>query len=497
MARLTLQSEQWQARWWLPLALLAPLVALGAVVAGAELPLTAWLAVLAAPFALAVLVACIYRPTLAIWLTLALLFFGNRPEIPLLFFWGRYIATAGIALFVVAMLARRLISGALIFRGQPLIVWYGLFALVALVSAAYNGTTLRDVALSLLTYLRYPLFLVLLLTAELPLAFYRRVMRVFVWLALLQVPVCLVQFSRGLQGDFLTGTMGSNGALVAVVLVSQCALLAEWLTTGRHTFRTLVLIGVLIVPTLLADVQIGLAFFPLLAAYMLARHYGVRRIWALISRWVLIGGLAAALILGASLAVPAVRAFLSVLPEHVANIADWNNPAIVKFASVGRLAVIPFSFPLLLEDPVRLAIGFGPEATQGGLITASIEDATLGENLSGGVVCRRLDAQGASCREPQAFRALMDFGFLGSLLYVVPLLGLWRAAKGLRRSANHTARTTWLLFEGISLFYILLGVWYIGVWRLDSYCFAFWLLAAAVWAALRVEKEAKGGQALP
>jgi hypothetical protein len=74
----------------------------------------------------------------------------------------------------------------------------------------------------------------------------------------------------------------------------------------------------------------------------------------------------------------------------------------------------------------------------------------------------------------------MEFGLLGTALYVVPLVLVWRDARRLRRRYDRGPGLVMaLLMEGVSFLYLILGFWYIGVWRLDSFSLPFWLTAAA------------------
>jgi len=213
-----------RARWPLPL------VALIVEVLGAATLLAVW------------------RPESALWLTVGALVFGNRTEIPALYFWGRYLPTVGVAIFVLAVLVNGVRTGRTRWQGKALLAGYACFGVVFLVSSLYNEAALRDVCLSLLLNLRYPLWLVALLNADLTPAVYRRLILAFVLLVLLQVPVSIAQFALGLAGDSLGGTLGGNESLIAVTLVGQCALLASWLATSRHGVACLLGAVALMIP---------------------------------------------------------------------------------------------------------------------------------------------------------------------------------------------------------------------------------------------------------
>lgn len=433
------------------------------------------------------------HPTWAVWLTLGLLFFGNQRQIPALVFWGRYLPTVGISIFILVVMARWFLTKDSRWQGQVVIVGYALFAVVLLISALYNRSPSRDIVLSLLTNLRYPLFFIALINLNLKSDFYRSVMKMFVVFSLLQVPVAIVQFALGAAGDAVTGTMGANPILVAATLVSQCILLAHWQATGKHSRYYMLAIVALIIPTLLGDIRIGLILFPFLCFFIIMRHYGVRRLFRSLALGVVILLLSGGIVFGIASAVPTVREFLVSWPwfsvNYWQNEFDWRNPKNIVYSSMGRFTIIPFSFPFLLEEPMRLFVGFGPEAAQGGLLSATFSQT--GPNISNmGIVCVKLIVHEAQCREPQSFKTLMEFGLLGTLLYMIPLFWAWqRMARPLGKASFIESRFIWLQFEGISVLYIVLAFWYIGVWRLDIYSFAFWFAAAAAHVEVKQQRQ--------
>lgn len=471
---------------WLVGSIVAVIAGSVVAVLAAQSPALALVMAFGLPVTIGLTVLFFFRPTLAVWLVFGLLFLGNRTEFRALYFWGRYLPTIGIGVLVSVVLARQVLAAEWRWTGKPVIIGYALFTVVLLLSAAYNGSTLKDIALSLGTNLRYPLFFVALLNANFKPKFYQQVIKAFVAFTLLQIPVSVIQFASGLEGDWLSGTMGHNAPLVAVVSVSQCILLARWLTTKRSGYLLAVL--ALVIPILVGDVRIGLIFLPLLVLFMMFRHYGFQRVLGVLVRFVIFLCIVAGLILVMAVTQPSIRNFLSTYqaywdPDY------YTNPLYAKYGSIGRLTILPLSVPLLLEDPVRLIWGFGPEAAQGGTMTA----ATFTESFAAqvdvsnmGIVCQRLVKMNLSCREPQIFKALMEFGLLGTVLYLVPMFTLWDTiGRQLRHQSSADKYFMWLIFQGVSFWFVVLAVWYIGVWRMDSYSFPFWFIAAAAYTECR------------
>jgi hypothetical protein len=439
----------------------------------------------------AVAVAAIY-PRFAVWATLFLVFFGDRSEIPFLAFWGRYIATAGVLLLVTGYAIRKTIQMRVDVR-LPLfaVLPFAAFALHVLFSALLNGSSGKSLALSLMTNLRYPLFFFVLVDLDLPPSFYARLFRAFIAFGVLQIPVAVVQYALGYEGDTIHGTFGSNSRLVEILLFTECMLLAR-LPYGRAgRFIRMTLMPLLLLPAILGDSEVMFIFFPVLLIVMFGRHYGFRRAFRAL------GWSALIFVAGAGIVLFVIRnsSRISQLEisanHHVSNLRNWSEPWVASYASVGRLTIIPLSWPLLAEKPYRILMGFGPEAALGGAIGG--ENRT---NADEGVVCQALFAKGILCRESQSFKSLMEFGIVGIVLYFLPATILWWHGRRFAHSRDRNKKVLWLQYEGILLLYFL-SFWYSSVWRIDTFGFAFWVTAASVTSILIPSAAPVRRRALP
>ncbi len=426
-----------------------------------------------------VLSTVMMAPKAAVVATVLLLFFGNRNEIPQLMFWGRYVPTVGIALVILSAFMWHLTHAAPL-RGGRILTLYGLFTAFVLASAFFNHSTGRDAVLSLATNLRYPLFFVALVNLRLSTRFLRRILWLMVGLTLLQVPVALYQFLvAGKSSDFLVGTMGQNGPLLAVVLASQFMLIAVWLT--KRGWLPLLGAAILLVPVLLGDIEAGVVFLPIVIAWVILRHFGWRRLGPAAVRLAGAIILLVACVVAAAVDIPAVRGFMTKALPRYTDADYYTDPATVRDGSLGRLTVFYYAIPLLATDPFRLLWGYGPESAQGGLMTAHFDDVSTTDAVGAGVVCKELNYRGVSCRESQTFRSVMEFGFGGLVVYLIPVLLLWRGTgRQLRRGDRHDVIIA-AVFEAQCAFFVLLAPWYISVWRLDAYSLPFWLTAAVAY----------------
>jgi len=445
--------------------------------------LTLWLLILA-PLSLLALVAVVMRPALAIWLTIFLLFFGDQPSISALGLWGRYLPTVGVAALLFAVSVRLVVGSRFKMPPASWSIGYALFVLIFLMSVAYNRSSPREIAEGFVTNLRYPIFFLAVINADLSEKFFLRALNALRYLALVQVPVTMFQFAKGLRGDSVLGTLGSGSRLVEVLIIGEIVIVARALATRQRMFRPIVECLLLVAASIMADAEIMLVAAPLVGLYMFARWYGLRRFLRLAVRGaVILGVLGWALFYFAGRYTVVDESLIGFrnVPEYM---RDWRNPDVTSYTSIGRATILLLSWPLLEADPLRIFWGYGPEATQGGTVQRDKEAA--------GLVCRELMKRGVVCRESQSFRSLMEYGVLGIIFFNFPVLALWR------RSILHVPRSrqewfTQYAFEGSCFFYLAIGFWYSSSWRLDTYGFSFWFSAAAMWCVWRQRAASVAG----
>jgi len=340
----------------------------------------------------------------------------------------------------------------------------------------YNGSSWRDIAEGLGTNLRYPVFFVAAINANLSERTFMRALESLRYFALLQVPVSVLQYVHGARGDGIVGTLASGSRLAEVLLIGEIIVFARVFTNRKGVLLAIIEVLALMSVSVLADIEILLIAAPLIAIYMFARWYGMRRFLRLAVRAsIVLIALVAVLLYAASRSAQVTESLhgLRSAPELL---RDWRNPEIASYASVGRATILLVSWPTLAADPLRVLWGFGPETTQGGTIAGDTEAA--------GIVCRELMRHNILCREPQSFRSLMEFGILGILFYSLPVVALW--VRSLRhRPANRQQTFAQYAFEGSCLLFLGVGFWYSSSWRLDTYGFSLWFSAAAMWCLWR------------
>ena len=417
--------------------------------------------------------ASLYYPSFPLWLMLATTFFyvdlsGISRVLP---FWYRYIQTVGVALTLLAAAVRapsvRLETWIL----RPLMA----FVAVACVSAVVNGAEAVKLAESIAIYLRYPVFFIALTGLRLPVHTYKRLLFAFVVLSVVQVPWVAIAYAHGVRGDDVGGSMGGMQPLMIAMIVTQCLVMAA-IVLDRLTFARAMLLPLLITPILFGEVIAGLLFSPLAMGYVAlgrarALLYKLRP-----RRILLIGCIWVVVVAGVLSVTPKLSQILADVPGATGPSTD---PGSISGSSLGRFTIIPFAFRVLMRNPGDVLVGFGPEAAYGGL---------LGD--AAGVIWRPLEDAGLSShRTTDVFRMLMEYGVLGLCCYGILLLTVWRHV--VRQTAVFTDlhwRVFTLAFRGVALMFIVFLPFYIDAWRLDTPSFLFWLWAAALLSAARVQQ---------
>jgi hypothetical protein len=431
------------------------------------------LLVIAGPIVLLLLALAIAQPHLILWGMLGATFFGNRTELPGLELLGRWLPTACILLFAPAAIItlRRLSRVERAIVSPTVLLMLALGAVITL-SAFANGSELTAWAIGFGVYLRYPLFFLMLLLLGFRAAAYRRWLDALLVLTVLQVPITLVQYLVfGLWGDLLQGTMGANGPLLMAMLAGIVLLHARQLAYGFEAWLTL-LTASLLVPLVLADIQVGIVLVPIVVGFMTLRAAPAIRLRRAITVGVLVLATGAVATAFVYLVVPETLRVLS----DVQTIPDTFASEYIATASVGRLTLVPFMLNLLSEHVGWLTWGFGPEATYGGLLGGPP-----------GPACELVIERGLRvCITTQLFRTTTEFGLLGLALSLLLVGLIWRANQPLLRpGVPPEARLLGLSFEAMVLLYGVLLPIYTDAWRVDVFPFFFWLWAGAVVATRR------------
>ncbi|MDD5088026.1 MAG: hypothetical protein PHI18_04440, partial [bacterium] len=298
----------------------------------------------------------------------------------------------------------------------------------------------------------------------------RRYIYFLIGIALLQMPISIIQFSmfRWKDPDLITGTFGrGQTGLLAIFLLSIMAyFIAQMIERGRIPLRYLILIAIISVPPVLGSGKFFFVFLPVLILFMVRTEFFRRPLTA-----VLIAMTSISLFVGADYLIAVTGGsqskektpleFLGKLPdvfEHEIRVA--------KYGRFGRTDRYIAAVQQTSRSAKNILIGEGP---------GSITGLAVAEHHS-----RKAAYYGrwglTSISAMSAPWLLVEYGFVG-LVFLFSLLWLiFRRARFLRAADDPQTHVFGRMLEGITLVYFV-GTLYSSVWQMDSASMMFWPLA--------------------
>ncbi|MBN1155738.1 hypothetical protein JXB12_12540 [candidate division KSB1 bacterium] len=345
-----------------------------------------------------------------------------------------------------------------------------LLLLIGVFSALYNNVSFVTMLLGLRNYFKYVLMFYILRNIEMEEKFYRVFLYVLIVLGLLQIPITVVQtIFYGTYGedvaDQVVGTLGwkATGAM-AILMTFMVSILTGLLIQTKNYLYLLGIIGC-IFPVIFGSGQFGFYTIPLviLICLIIGSSFTIQNV----------------------IKAPIYLAVLVLLTwlamnyhdsRYSGNIIDFFsspsklvvlNDQLRKEGTFGRYQVIKISHQLLLEDPVNFLFGYGPGNASESYFT----------KYSG-----KLDKEyeGRKIGGIQYTSIILEFGFVGLILFLLLYLQLWRFnLKLYNKLDSRFWRGISLGYNGI-LFVYLAGLVYNPVWFYDVLAFPFWFTTTAL-----------------
>lgn len=138
-----------------------------------------------------------------------------------------------------------------------------------IVSALVNRVPLVTSLLNLKDYIRFPILALVLVNMNIDTKFVSTILKYFIVIILIQVPVSIIQFMHYGMGDATCGTFGRNGTgeLVFIMSLGAGIILSLYLFGTRRRFQ-MFLIPLLFLPILLGLANYGILLFPLALIYL-------------------------------------------------------------------------------------------------------------------------------------------------------------------------------------------------------------------------------------
>lgn len=353
-----------------------------------------------------------------------------------------------------------------------------------------------------LHFLRYPLLFLVLVNTNISRSTYQTWLNAFVYLAILQIPVTILQsISWGQVGsDLIVGTMigAATGLMGLTLVVASCAMLSKAL--AEMNFGLGILAFMLFIPIYLGGSGFPLGIGILLILYIVILWgIGFKRAHKLRAKpikllFLPVLGLFSMIVIATVNVVPKI-----IYQGHGASqLTHWiegsssrhtsweafTDPYISAYGS--RQMFIATTFEWFRQNPTELLLG-----TLGPRFGLSQQGAAFAALLGSGEYAPLAyinSAVGLPATAPQSVtqlpRVLLEIGLSGLVCFYLLFAYLWRMVNRLWQDSG---ADTWLqvqimTFKAIWLIYVVFGVLYIDVWRLDMLSFAFWLWAATLYS---------------
>jgi len=341
---------------------------------------------------------------------------------------------------------------------------------LGIVSAMFNNVPMVTVIFGFRKFFKYTLMFFILRNIETDKKFYYYFLITMFVLALIQIPATIVQaIIYGTHGndiaDKVSGTLGGNATGAMALFMSFVISMMIGFYTQSKNLVFLLLGAGFFVPIILGSGQFGFLIAPLaaLVCWIFGHKVSLKNI----------------------LKIPVILAFfiLVMLPavnyhdaRYQGNLLQFlKSPTELyslniqkrKEGTFGRFQVIDVAHQLLFEKFPIMIIGFGP---------GNASESYFSE-YSG-----KLDKEyhGLKIWGIQYTATVLEYGFLGLLLFVMLFYRLWRMNRTFfHNTKNKFWRSISVGYNGV-LFVYIAGSFYNPAWYYDILSFTFWFITAAL-----------------
>lgn len=385
----------------------------------------------------------------------------------------------------------------------PLMALIGLSALSALLHQAGPLNLIGWLA----HFLRYPLWFLALVNSDVRPDTARAWLRAYITLSILQIPTAIIQFlilapDPAKSFDAIVGTMfGSQSGLMAMAVLAGLHGCLGYALAARRPIYRLLPIFLLFIPIMLAGAGFVLIAGVLTVSF-LVMTWGVTvrqprqgRFLITLKRR-LMPVIAGGFLLSASAVTLALTLFASSIDE----LRSWFTGAIPSLTSIrafidpvfaatsSRQQFIATTFAWFRLYPEQIFFGsLGPQLGLG-VQSSGLLGETAMSRINEAVGLSRLIVQ----FNVQLPRTILEIGLVGLGLFYWLFGIVWKRSTGSQTGGQEEpwVRGQTFAFCATGFLYLVLGLLYLDIWRLDQVNFAFWLWAAALYHARRAHQAA-------
>jgi hypothetical protein len=335
---------------------------------------------------------------------------------------------------------------------------------VFVMSCVANSLPPLQIVIGSRYYFKYLAGFYLILAIGFSPATLRRLYVVLCLLALLQVPLCMLQYAETRSpADWLTGTLNTKASgLMTFWQLTAAALVIGAYFAGLVSARVASLAGLAVIPPFLGTVQAIFVFFPLVMGGLAVPHLLARN-WQLVRRY-----------LGLTVLVPAVIGGVAMLASpddrqkviHDSTVYIRSPEEAVAYSDLpggGRLASFKDAWRASDRGTLNRLLGLGPGVAG---------ESTFRVGTTGGATL--VDQRNLHIAVTMVDYLLVDLGVVGLLIVLAMLpLAYWVNLRAYRRARTpHERVVTYALFGIIPLYAVFFL--YLPCWITDVPSFLFW-----------------------
>ncbi|NWF75463.1 MAG: hypothetical protein HXY53_02645 [Nitrospirae bacterium] len=365
------------------------------------------------------------------------------------------------------------------FVRTPIDIPIVIFLVVALLSIIANSVNPIRAILALRLDIKFILMFYLLVNLNMSEEFYRKIIKIFIILLLIQIPTALIKYQFYGQGEQAIGTYAAWGGGYSIILpMVAISLFGSMFIHNKPRIVYILVICGFIIFSIIGGKK-GLIYLgPLLLGYIILHISLMKESRGKIFRSLAIGLLILIMFFPIVMFVP----WLTPALEDFSYLKDFVLIYDVKYSSsgapIGRIPSTITTFETLTKSPELFLLGYGP----GSMMKSFFKEFDTKE-----LATRPIDIiYGVT----ELVLIPIEYGYLGFLIYyLVPLFLLFKINLIFYQNIDDIYwKTISFSFSSIIVSYFLIGVIYMAILRSDLAAFILWFFAASIYSVGRQRK---------
>ncbi|RMD92468.1 MAG: hypothetical protein D6813_05850, partial [Calditrichaeota bacterium] len=344
--------------------------------------------------------------------------------------------------------------------------WFLILACLALIGSLVNEMNPIVSVLGFRNFFKYIVMFYVLVNINLEEKFLKNMLRLLIFIALVQIPVTIVEWRIYGTGDNVVGTLGSHTTGIMAIFLAFTAsfMIGFYMHTGK--IMHLLTIILLFIPIILGSGRFGFLLIP--AAVIFSVLFG--------------GKISIKKVIKSTLLsfIVFVTMFCAVkVHDKIVDRGDFyellTSPermylyttGYAKGGRLNRTEAIIFAGHLISQSPVKFLLGYGPGNASPSYFS----------NFEGAL---ETQYKGLRVRGVQLSWVMLEFGILGLLFFLLIYFYLFRENQTLYfQTQDSFWKSISIGYNGI-IFAYLVSIVYTSVWVSDVTAFSFWLISASI-----------------